>query len=1232
VNRIFNLTDIAAMQIGVPAQPSRTRVARGDHSSRRRLLRPLLLAGLGVLAVGALAEGADAAAVKAAIKKQVLTVTGTREADAITLRLRAGNPNVVEVDVAADGTPDFRFDRTKFSSIVVDGLGGSDTLVLDHSNGVFTDTETTTLNGGDGADTVVGSAGAEKLDGGAGDDFVDGQQGTDAISLGDGADVVQWEPGDGSDTIVGGTGADRLAFIASNASENFVVSRMEGGQVRLTRDVANVTLDLDDLEVLDLRSGGSIDNITIGNLSGTDVTEVRVDLAAFGGGDDGQADKVIVPPGVLVGRDGPAAVVTGLGAQVRVLNGSGLDSIHVTGATPADVVRLAGTVGVDTAHVVADGTDVVVADATPGVLLRLTTVELLDVELGDGDDVFTAVGNVAALVRLDVDGGDGNDNLLGGNGADMINGGPGDDFVDGQQGADTLALGDGADTVQWDPGDGSDTIVGGTGADRLVFNGSAGAENMALTAVGGGHVRFTRDLGNIVLDLDDVEVADVRTFGNIDTLSVGDLTGTELTEVRTDLALFGGGDDGHADEVIVNATAGADTIAVSAEGSEVVVQGLPATFRVANGTFVDRLTLLGGSASDAVKVAGTTGPDSATVASAGTHMELFGITSGPHLRLAGIETFGLDLGGDDQADSVIVPPGVVVGRDGATTLLSGLAGEVRVSNGTEIDRIHVSGSAGVDMVGVVGTAGADTVHVVANGTDVVVVGATPAPRLDLSDVETLDVDLGGGDDSISAVGNLAALISLDVDGGDGNDTLLGSNGADVVAGGPGDDFVDGQQGADTIALGDGADVVQWDPGDGSDTVMGGTGTDRLAFNGSAGAENFGVSAVAGGHVLFTRDLGGIAMDLDDLEILDLRAFGNIDTVTVGDLTGTDMTEVRTDLAAFGGGDDGQLDKVIVPPGVVVSRDGAVAVARGLGAEVRVLNGFGLDGLHVDGGGPADVVRVVGTAAADAAHVVANGTDVVVDVAGPLVSLTAVETLDVDLLDGDDTFSAVGNLAALVRLDVDGGDGADTLLGGNGADVLDGGPGGDFVDGQQGTDTLSLGEGADVVQWDPGDGSDTVAGGPGADRLVFNGSGGAENFALSAVAAGHVRLTRDLGAITMDLDDVEVFDLRTFGNIDTVTVNDLTGTDLTEVRTDLALFGGGDDGEVDELTVNGTPGDDTIAVAAQGSDVVVQGLTATVRIAHAAPAVDRLTVNGLAGNDTITATPEAAALIVLTQNP
>src|SRR5829696_4984834 len=179
------------------------------------------------------------------------------------------------------------------------------------------------------------------------------------------------------------------------------------------------------------------------------------------------------------------------------------------------------------------------------------------------------------------------------------------------------------------------------------------------------------------------------------------------------------------------------------------------------------------------------------------------------------------------------------------------------------------GGADIDTAEVNGGNGAEVFTATANGARVRFDRLDPAPfSLDIGTTENLVLNMNGGDDRFSATGNLAALIQITVDGGAGNDTILGSNGADVLFGGDGEDFIDGQQGNDTVFLGANNDVFQWDPGDGSDTVEGQDGVDTMLFNGSNIAEVFDASA-NGGRLRFTRNIGSIVMDVNDLERIDV---------------------------------------------------------------------------------------------------------------------------------------------------------------------------------------------------------------------------------------------------------------------------------------------------------------------------------------------------------------------------
>ena len=154
----------------------------------------------------------------------------------------------------------------------------------------------------------------------------------------------------------------------------------------------------------------------------------------------------------------------------------------------------------------------------------------------------------------------------------------------------------------------------------------------------------------------------------------------------------------------------------------------------------------------------------------------------------------------------------------------------------------------------------------------------------------------------------------------------------------------------------------------------------------------------------------------------------------------------------------------------------------------------------EGGDGADTVEVNGGGGAEQFTATANGTRVRFDRLDPApfaIDVGTSENLVLNANGGNDRFSATGNLAALIRLTVDGGAGDDTLLGGNGADVLLGGDGSDAIDGQQGNDIAFLGAGDDTFQWDPGDGSDTVEGQAGTDSLAFNGSNANENMDVAA---------------------------------------------------------------------------------------------------------------------------------------
>jgi len=528
----------------------------------RRLAGGALAAGLLAGALGLTAAQADASSA-IGLRGKTLVVKGTAASDRLALRLRAGAPDKLEVDVGDNGSADFRIARDKVKRIRVKAGGGDDQVRIDDANGAFTNTISTRIDGQGGDDTLRGGVGAEKLNGDAGADTIDGNGGNDVSNLGAGDDRFVWDPGDGSDVVEGRKGLDTMTFNGSGTNENFGLSA-NGARTRLVRDVGTITMDFDGIERVDVNSLGGNDVLTVEDLAATKVRTVNHDEAAALGGTapDAGTDQTIV----------------------NATNAN--DAITAAGAAgSAAVTGLAATVNV--AH----------AEATSDSL----TLNALG-----GNDRVDAAALGADAMKLTQDGGAGEDTLLGGRGNDVQLGGDGNDAIDGNQGNDVAFLGAQDDRFTWDPGDGSDVVEGQDGSDAMTFNGNGAAEAFDVSA-NGGRVRFVRNVGAITMDLDNVERIDLNALGGADQLTVNDLSGTDLTAVNGDLAgtLGGAVGDGAPDQVIVNATNGDDVIVASGNAGSAAVIGLPARVDIAHAEAAqDTLTINALAGDDVVEASG----------------------------------------------------------------------------------------------------------------------------------------------------------------------------------------------------------------------------------------------------------------------------------------------------------------------------------------------------------------------------------------------------------------------------------------------------------------------------------------------------------------------------------------------------------------------------------------------------------------------------------------------------
>jgi Ca2+-binding RTX toxin-like protein len=850
--------------------------------------------------------------------------------------------------------------------ISVFGLAGNDTISLNEANGAL---PAALLFGGDGNDVLTGGSGNDQLFGQSGNDQLLGKGGNDFLFGGDGNDILTGGVGD--DQVFGQSGDDRMIW---NPGE------------------------------------------------GTDLNE----------------------------------------------GGDGIDTVEVNGGNGAEQFT-----------VTPNGTRVRFDRINPAPFsIDIGTSENLVVNMNGGDDSFVGSNGLATLINLTVDGGTGNDSITGGDGNDMLLGGDGNDLVVGGRGNDTELLGAGDDTSVWNPGDGSDIVEGQDGTDTLQFNGANIAEKIDLSA-NGSRLRFTRDVANIVMDVNDTENVNFVALGGADQITVNDLSSTDVTQVNLDLATppGSGTGDASADTVIVFGTKNNDNIQVLGSGSSYSVVGLPTLVSVtgsegANDALV--VNSLGGN--DTVNASALPSTVVKLTIDGGTGDDIITGGQGDDL-LIGNDGNDLITGGrgNDTAlmgagnDTFVWNPGegsdIVEGQDGFDTLVfndANIAENVDLSaNGTRLRLFRDIGNVtmdnnGVEQVNLSALSGADTVtvndltgtgvttinlnlaatggvpdgaadNVIVNGTagnDNIVVANSVSGGVRVgglsavvnisgqdADLDRLTVNGQAGVDTIDASNLAAGRINLTENGGDGDDFLIGSQGNDLVNGG---------RGNDTELMGAGDDTSVWNPGDGSDIVEGQAGDDTLQFNGANIAEKIDLSA-NGSRLRFSRDIASIVMDVNGTERVNFVALGGADQITVGDLSGTDVSEVNLDLGATGGvGGDGAADTVIV-------------------------NGTNGD----------DVAQVNG----DASGVSVSGLFSVVNIQN---AEAANDTLSVQLHDGDDVLVGQGLAAGTIKLTADGGDGDDVLIGSAGNDVLLGGNGDDILVGEGGQDVLDGGPGGNVI--------------------------------------------------------------------------------------------------------------------------------------------------------------------------
>ncbi len=788
-------------------------------------------------------------------------------------------------------------------------LGGNDTI----SAGAGRDA----ILAGDGNDDVSGNAGQDTLLGESGNDTLTGGVGNDVLSGGDGA-------------------ADRVVY--AGAVGDFTFSANDDGSAititdTLTGDVDEGTDQLDGTFEEAQFSGETL-VLTTGNADDEALTADNVRSIIFGGG----------------GTD----TVTGGTAADLLFGGAGTDSI--SGGAGAD--QLSGDAGNDTlvggtgndSLAGGGGTDrAVIADSVlvdPGTLERTIEVAPLDggsgisvTQVGSGevdtlfadveeasfDDVLFSVqvlddtaDTAAAQATNDLivgrggndtlDGGDGTDFLRGDAGDDSLSGGADNDTLAGNAGDDTLSGGAGDDRFRFDASDsGTNVVTGGDGADdeiNLLLDDAAGTA--VTVGASGTDVTIQTTTGATVQTItgdDAVERLGISGSSGNDTLTVGDLSETEIGDENLRADLEGGNDSfdgrdattgmrvrGQAGDDTLRGGAGDDTLDGGSQGTgsgDVVTYdhltsdlsvNLDEREAISDQSGTDTLerieTVIGGAGNDTIigdasnnRLVGNAGNDSLT---GGAGDDTLAGEAGNDVLNGGdgIDVIDFSAIGDEPLEISVTDPTVDAGAFGIDTMTSiegifGGAGDDTLTGDGNTNRMN--GGAGDDTIS---TAGGNDTIIGSIGNDSLDAG-DGSDTIDYSTITDggVTVDLNAGtatvtgisDDTLAGVENVIGTAQSDsifgddednriegragddrIDGGEGIDDILGEDGNDTLTGGDGADSLRGGFGQDSINGDNGNDFIQSEQGD--DTVSGDAGADTISGGSGADLIDGGIGA------------------------------------------------------------------------------------------------------------------------------------------------------------------------------------------------------------------------------------------------------------------------------------------------------------------------------------------------------------------------------------------------------
>ncbi len=180
--------------------------------------------------------------------------------------------------------------------------------------------------------------------------------------------------------------------------------------------------------------------------------------------------------------------------------------------------------------------------------------------------------------------------------------------------------------------------------------------------------------------------------------------------------------------------------------------------------------------------------------------------------------------------TLLAVSGVLVGSE--LSVFADQGDDIRIQRDAATGNVEVvitNTGVSADTIPAVQTSAITTLNVF-TGSDNNDIDLRPLTVSEFGVLTAVNVEAGDGDDSILGSSEFAENLRGNdgndtIDGNDGNDTIDAGNGNDFVLGGDGDDIIDGDDGGDSIDGEAGVDSITG--GDGADTIFGGLANDTI---------------------------------------------------------------------------------------------------------------------------------------------------------------------------------------------------------------------------------------------------------------------------------------------------------------------------------------------------------------------------------------------------------------------